>query len=79
MVKRFNTYKDDEYINGIPTFYICNKRLTAGEISVFALLIITFILLILITAFEIYSSSISHTFAQTILESTVCDRSKHHK
>lgn len=39
-MKRFNTYKDDEYINGIPTLYIRNKRLTPGEISVLALLII---------------------------------------
>ena len=60
VVKRFNTYKDDEYINGIPTLYIRNKRLTPGEISVLALLIITFSLLILITAFDLFFINITY-------------------
>ena len=60
MVKRFNTYKDDEYIDGIPTLYIHNKRLTPGEISVLALLIITFLLLILITAFDLFFINIAY-------------------
>ena len=60
LVKRFNTYKDDEYINGLPTLYIRNKRLTPGEINVLALLIITFLLLILITAFDLFFINITY-------------------
>ena len=60
MVKRFHTYKDDEYINGIPTLYIHNKRLTPGEISVLALLIITFLLLIPITVFDLFFINITY-------------------
>ena len=59
-MRRFNTYKDDEYINGLPTLYIRNKRLTLGEINILGLLIITFFLLILITAFDLFFIKITY-------------------
>lgn len=62
VVERFNTYRHDELdVDHLPKLYIRNKELTPYEAYLLALLILTFGILISITAFDLYFLDITHS------------------
>ena len=66
VVERFkDSYKNDELDgNRLPKLYIHNKLLTPYEANVLALMIITFGLLIAVTAFDLFFLDITHTCSE---------------
>ena len=65
VVERFEDYKNDELDDdGLPKLYIRNKLLTPYEANVLALLIITFGILIAVTAFDLFFLDITHTCSE---------------
>lgn len=66
VVEKFeDSFKNDELDrDGLPKLYIRNKLLTPHEVDVLALLIITFGILIFVTAFDLFFLKITHSCSE---------------